>query len=484
MSVEGKLQEKEPSLAQLEAEIIHLRERVAGLEREKAELSLLLELTTEHSDDITEDLHQQVESDREHFARLLSTAAHVAHQANTILDSRHLLETVVQLIKERFDLYAVRIYLLDRESQKLVQSAYTKEIAALVSCLQHQTVDLENLNGPLARAARSQETVLVDCPLDFDTCLPDTLAALAVPLIAGGTVIGVLDVQSSDKCAFDYAYEDVYSTMAGQIATALQNARLFEQIQQAAERLRELDRLKSEFLATVSHELQPPLNAILGYTQLLLMGVEGALNDEIKKDVTLIQENGNHLLRLVRDVLDLTKIEASQLSLVKERIDVTPFLAQVRSSTENYFYVSRVEFDVFVEENDLWVDADPARLRQILTNLISNAAKFTERGHVHVYAYRREDRVCIAVEDTGIGISEKDKERIFKSFGQVDTSLARKAEGLGLGLAITRRLVHMQDGILELESELGKGSTFTVCLPYPEALCANMSGTTPLKSLG
>ncbi|MFZ5501767.1 MAG: ATP-binding protein [Candidatus Micrarchaeota archaeon] len=463
-------QEKSSSRAQLETEIAHLRERVAALEREKAELSLLLDLTTQHSDGITEDLHQQVEQDREHFTRLLSTAAHVAHQANTILDSQQLLDTVVQLIEERFSLYAVRIYLLDPENQKLVQSAYTREIAPVTSYPRHQTVDLGDPGNPLARAARSQEIVLVDSPLGFDTCLPATLAALAVPLIAGGVLLGVLDVQSSDKRAFDYAYEDVYSTMAAQIATALQNARLFEQVQKAAEHLRELDRLKSEFLATVSHELQTPLNAILGYTQLLLMEVDGPLNDEIKKDVTLIQENGNHLLRLVSDILDLTKIEASQLSLTRERIEVAPFLAQVKANTENYFYISRVEFAVGVKEAGLWVEADPARLRQILTNLISNAAKFTEKGHVHVYAYRREDRICIAVEDTGIGIAEKDREKIFKCFGQVDGSLARRAEGLGLGLAITRRLVHMQDGILELESELGRGSTFTVCLPFPPAL--------------
>jgi signal transduction histidine kinase len=228
-----------------------------------------------------------------------------------------------------------------------------------------------------------------------------------------------------------------------------------------------MDRLKSEFLANMSHELRTPLNSILGYTEVMLLGIDGEIDPEMLQDVAAIHENGQHLLRIINDILDLAKIEAGRMILSLEDVELDMLLDDVRTSNLGLLHKmhSPVNLDVEVEENLPTVRADRVRLNQILNNLVSNAVKFTEKGLINIKAYRDEAWVCIAVQDTGIGMDEKDLKKLFQKFQQVDGSSTRRAEGTGLGLVITRYLVEMHNGDIQVNSEKGKGTTFIVRLP-------------------
>jgi PAS domain S-box-containing protein len=433
--------------------------------------------------DITE--RQRVEEERRRFTTQLRTAAEVAAQINAILDPQALLAEVVPLVQERFDLYHVHVYTLDEETDELVMRVGTGK-AGRVMLEEGHKIALDRQKSLVARSARSKQPVLVnDVTQDPDfmpnPLLPDTKSEVAVPAIAGDRVLGVFDVQDDERNRFTESDLDVFTTLASQIAIAFQNAQYFEEVQRTAERLREVDRLKGEFLANMSHELRTPLNSILGYTEVILMGIDGPLNDEMKEDVDAIHKNGKHLLRLINDILDLTKIEAGRLKLEKEEVYVAPLFDDVRTNNIGYFHKQKsdIDFRVKVLDEDMRIHADRVRLTQILNNLVSNAAKFTDEGFVEMRAYREGDWACMEVEDTGIGISEDDLETVFERFRQVDGSNARRAEGTGLGLAITKHLVEMHGGHLEVHSEPDKGSIFSAYLPIyePEAETAEEDPT-------
>jgi signal transduction histidine kinase len=337
------------------------------------------------------------------------------------------------------------------------------------------SIPLDAERSLVARAARSKEIVLandVTQEPDFlpNPLLPETRSEVAVPAIAGGAVLGVFDVQHNVPGYFTEADLDVFATLTGQITTALQNAGLFEEIQQAAERLKEVDRLKSEFLANMSHELRTPLNSILGYTEVMLMGIDGEMDSEVHADIQAIYDNGQHLLHLINDILDLAKIEAGRLNLSFETLAIQPLIDEVVTNTNGLLLKRQkpVEFHVEVAENLPAAMVDRLRLNQILSNLLSNAVKFTDQGCITLRAFSEDDHICFAVEDSGIGISPADQERIFEQFRQADGSFKRRAEGTGLGLAITRHLVQMHGGTVVVRSQPGEGSTFTVRLPLKQ----------------
>jgi signal transduction histidine kinase len=250
---------------------------------------------------------------------------------------------------------------------------------------------------------------------------------------------------------------------------ALENARLFAEIQATADRLRELDKLKSEFLATISHELRTPLNSVLGYSEIILEGIDGPIGAEAEEDVRAIHENGQHLLKLINDVLDLAKIEAGRMTLDLEDVPLPPLLEKIRSANAGLLAGKPLTFIMSVPEDLPAVEADPLRLQQVLNNLISNAVKFTPQGTIRVAAWRENGNVAISIADTGIGIAPDDVPSIFEKFRQLDGSYTRRANGTGLGLAITNHLVQMHGGSIGVESELGKGTTFVVRLPVGHA---------------
>ena len=230
-------------------------------------------------------------------------------------------------------------------------------------------------------------------------------------------------------------------------------------------RVTDIDRLTSEFLATVSHELRTPLNSVIGYAELILGGLNGPLEAEMQQDVEAIYENGQQLLRLVNDLLDLAKIEAGRLELELVRIEPAGLLEAAREANARQLAQKGLALKVESSPDLPLIWGDPVRLQQVLDNLVSNALKFTEAGEVRLSARREGDWLAIAVTDTGIGISAADRETIFERFRQLDGSFTRRAEGTGLGLAISRHLVRMHGGRIEVESQPGAGSTFRVLLP-------------------
>lgn len=234
---------------------------------------------------------------------------------------------------------------------------------------------------------------------------------------------------------------------------------------EAKERAEAADRVKSFFLATMSHELRTPLNSIIGFTGILLQELGGPINEEQRKQLTMVKVSANHLLTLISDVLDISKIEAGQLTVSAEPFDLRASIEKVVQSMRPLAQRQGIELGADVAADVASCTGDVRRVEQVLLNLLSNAVKFTERGGVRVRCERHPEGYAVTVTDTGIGIAEVELKRLFEPFHQVDTGLSRKYEGTGLGLSICRRLVELMGGNIWVESEKGKGSRFGFTLP-------------------
>ena len=265
-----------------------------------------------------------------------------------------------------------------------------------------------------------------------------------------------------------FSQEDasIYSTLAAQVGVALQNARLYVEQAATVTQLRELDRLKSAFLANMSHELRTPLNSILGFSDVILDGLDGPLTDIMENDLKLISRNGQHLLSLINDVLDMAKITAGKMNLNVERFNLPEVLTDVVNITSPLARDKSLALQLDAPAT-LEIEADRTRLRQVMINLVGNAIKFTETGSVTLSTARRNGCVQIHVSDTGIGVPPDQAQLIFEEFSQVDASTTRKTGGTGLGLPISRKLIELHGGQLWVESTgvRGEGSTFIVELP-------------------
>lgn len=408
------------------------------------------------------------------FTTQIRTAADLGQRLTTIHEPAELLHETVELIQTRFGFYHVHIYLLDEEREELVVDAGSGEVGTILRQEGH-SIDLNAERSLVAQAARTRTSVVandVSESPDYlaNPLLPQTRAEIAVPLVVRDVTLGVLDVQDDTINRFTESDVRALNTLAGQVASALHTAQLFEEVQKTAERLREVDRLKSEFLANMSHELRTPLNSIIGYAEILLMGLDGELDDETRKDVQAIYENGQHLLNLINDILDLAKIEAGHMTLDKQEVRLDTLLQEVKTSHVGVLQQKQKDLDLIVDVETAVppIQADYARLNQVLNNLVSNAIKFTDSGEIRMRASTDNGWVCLEIEDTGAGISPEDQRHIFERFRQADGSKSRVAEGTGLGLAITQHLVEMHGGTIDLESELGIGSTFTIRLPLDD----------------
>jgi signal transduction histidine kinase len=240
----------------------------------------------------------------------------------------------------------------------------------------------------------------------------------------------------------------------------------------AKERAEESDRLKSAFLATMSHELRTPLNSIIGFTGIILQGLAGPLNGEQTKQLAMVQSSARHLLALINDVLDISKIEAGQLEIRAEKFDLPASLEKVAASVKPLVDKKGLALRVVLSPNVGPVVSDRLRVEQVLLNLLNNAVKFTERGEVTLMVETEPDplrtphsALRISVADTGIGIKPEDMEKIFQPFRQIDSGLTRQHEGTGLGLTICRHLADMLGGEISAKSAWGEGNVFTFILP-------------------
>ncbi len=261
------------------------------------------------------------------------------------------------------------------------------------------------------------------------------------------------------------ANRNLSTEIGGRIKREEELRRALAELAAAKERAEAADRLKSSFLATMSHELRTPLNSIIGFTGIILRERVGPLNDEQKKQLNMVRRSSQHLLSLINDVLDISKIEAGQLKVAQESVDLRPLIEKAVQSTRPLADAKGIELTHRIAVDAPAVTGDPRRVEQVLLNLLSNAIKFTEKGSVAIVCEADGDAIIVRVIDTGIGIKAEDRETIFQSFRQIDSGLSRKHEGTGLGLSISKKIVELMGGRIWATSTWGMGSTFAFSLP-------------------
>ena len=290
-------------------------------------------------------------------------------------------------------------------------------------------------------------------------------AALAVPMLGEGGAAGTIMLRKTEPGPFTARQIELLETFAAQAVIAIENVRLFTEIQEKSRQLEIASQHKSQFLANMSHELRTPLNAIIGYTEMMADGLYGDVSEKAAGVLERVQKNGRHLLDLINDVLDLSKIEAGQLVLALEPYSVAEIVASVLAATESLAKAKGLVLGSTVPPGLPTGTGDARRLTQVLLNLVGNAIKFTDSGSVEMRVERVGDAFEVSVVDTGFGIAPADQAKIFEEFQQVDNSSTRKKGGTGLGLSISRRIVELHGGRISVESEEGRGSTFKIVLP-------------------
>jgi signal transduction histidine kinase len=427
-------------------------------------------------------------------AMQLAISAEVGRVVTSILDRDLLLSKVVELIRDCFQAYFVAIYFIDDSGQWAVLQAGSGGLGVRLKAEDHR-IDLRR-DMLLSRAIDTLEPqVCVDSVLDTLTdrrLFPYTEAELAVPLRIGDRIIGVLDVHSVHKDAFAGDEIMVLETLSGQIVVAIENARAYEVERQAAEQLRELEDLRRHFLSNMSRELRMPLNNIIGFSRVILKGIDGPITDLQREDLNAIHESGRQLLVLINDILDIAQIEAGAMELAVRSVDFGELAHSVIPTANALLQGRPVAFHYEIEEDLPPVLADPYRLRQVLVKLLSNAAKFTREGKITLRVWcdanplalpaqspggkvltdicqerlpGRAGEIMASVIDTGIGIPEKDRDKVFEMFRQLSQPVESIGRGTGLGLAFSKEIVEMHGGKIWFESKEGQGSAFTISLP-------------------
>ena len=415
----------------------------------------------------------------------LSAAAEIGRIVTSTLDLDSIFGRTVNLLSERFGYNHAAVFLVDEAGVNANLREATGKAGAEMKARGHSLpINSRSLVGRVTAAGEA--AVVNDTTADLNysrnPLLPETRAEAAIPLRVGNRIIGALDIHAGFAGAFTPEDLSVLQILGDQVAIAIDNARSYQLAQQAVREMRETDRVKTQFLANMSHELRTPLNSIIGFSRVILKGIDGPISDLQRQDLTAIYNSGQHLLGLINDMLDLAKIEAGKMDMAFEETNVTEIITSVMSSAIGLVKDKPIRLSQRLPDTLPTVRADPIRVRQVLLNLLSNAAKFTDQGEIIVEAAAERDaagieEVVVRVTDTGPGISEADQAKLFQAFSQVDDSPTRRTGGSGLGLSISQQLIHLQGGRIGVHSELGKGSTFFFSLPVFEGFKEASAGT-------
>ena len=399
--------------------------------------------------------------------RDLQLAADVSKQITTVLDIDNLLQQVAGLVVNSFGLDAVFIFLL--EDQILYRAAGRDKDERIFTKSSEICIPLDKTPSIIALSAREQRLINVPDISDSKEHLlsPEihtTRSELAVPMHFRDALVGILDAQSATPNHFTHDHERIFTTLAEQIAIAIRNAQLYTDSIAARKEAERSNQVKSQFLAAMSHELRTPMNAVLNFTEFVASGMIGTVNDRQEEMLRKVIKSGEHLLSLINDVLDISKIEAGAMELfIETNISIKATLETAIASARSMLNEGVVLKVEYIEPLPL-IEGDSQRIMQIVLNLLSNACKFTEEGTVTLRVYAEDKHMIITVGDTGYGIPPEDQEMIFDSFHQAEMG-KRKGTGTGLGLPISRKLTEAHGGTLTLKSTPNIGSTFTVRLP-------------------
>ncbi len=395
------------------------------------------------------------------------------------------LQNVAELILNEQRALAAAIYLVEAGADEAGQPCQRLRSAALAGLAQPVSELSEVRVGDprhlVGLAADHLEPAMVGDIAQEPRYLPiapDARSAILVPMASGSQLVGMIVLEGSQPNAFSADTLTLLRTLTSTLAAIVQNAQLLDQVQKTNEQLRELDRLKSEFLANMSHELRTPLNSIIGFSRVILKGIDGPLTEMQEQDLTTIYNSGQHLLGLINDILDQAKISSGRMDLQYAYFDIKSVIEGVRSIGIGLVKDKPIDIRVDLASGLPPCYGDEFRTRQVLLNLVSNAAKFTLQGSITIRAYLEHDAetdrdmMCVDVIDTGIGIADSDLPLLFEAFRQVDSSLTRTVGGTGLGLPISKSLIEMQGGRMRVRSQVNVGSTFSILIPLEPAPAA------------
>jgi signal transduction histidine kinase len=429
-----------------------LQESYSGLER-KVELR-------------TSELTQSVEE--------LRVLGEVSQAVNSTLDLETVLDTIVTKAVQLSGTDAGTIYVFDEESREFrLRATYGMSEELIASLKLHHTELSQWLAYSTDQHTPEQVADLRTEPLVPQHAAPvqqimleaGYQARIFIPLLGADRVVGALVVRRKTAGEFPKRTVDLLQTFAAQSVLAIQNARLFREIEIKSHQLEVASQHKSQFLANMSHELRTPLNAILGYTELILDNIYGDVPQQMCLVLERVQSNGKHLLGLINDVLDLSKIEAGQLTLSLEDYSIKDVVHNVFAVVEPLATEKSLALKVQLPNDLPTAHGDERRLTQVLLNLVGNAIKFTDSGEVVIGAVASNGAYTLSVRDTGPGIDPADQVKIFEEFQQADGSSTKAKGGTGLGLSIAKRIITMHGGRIWLESALGRGSTFFIKVP-------------------
>jgi two-component system, NtrC family, sensor kinase len=422
-------------------------------------------------------LFQEVEARTRELARSvgeLKALGEVGQAVSSTLDLQTVLSTIVGHAVQLSGTGSGVIYEYDDATQEFHLRASHRMEHELVEAIRAAPIRLRE--GATGRATTTRTPVQVVDLLDDreigGTRIRPIMARLgyrsllAVPLLREERIMGALTVWRKEVGNFSPEIVNLLQTFATQSALAIQNARLFREIEDKSRQIEAANRHKSEFLANMSHELRTPLNAIIGFSEVLGEKMFGELNEKQAEYTEDILSSGRHLLSLINEILDLSKVEAGRMELELATFDLPLAIENARTFVRERATKHGINLDVTVDERLGDFVGDERKIKQVLLNLLSNAVKFTpEGGRIGIKARQADGSVEISVSDTGIGIAPEDQPKIFEEFRQVGSDYAHKIEGTGLGLTLAKKFVELHGGKIWVTSELGKGSTFSFTLP-------------------